>query len=123
MMDGSGALAAVGEVERHALAYFAIRLHETGFGFALLFFSGFCAAIGVLIFRSRLVPRAIGVMMVLAGISYCASSLAMVVSPALARALFPWNVLPCLVGEISLATWLLVKGVDVAHVGTLAERD
>ena len=109
-------LVALGEGERQALAYLAIRLYETGSGFALLFFSGFCAAIGALILRSRLLPRALGVMMLLAGICYLVSSLTSVVTPSLAGLLLPWILLPCFVGEASLATWLLIKGVDTAEM-------
>jgi hypothetical protein len=109
-------LVALGEGERQALTYLALRLYETGSGFALLFFSGFCAATGALILRSRLLPRAIGVMMLLAGICYLVSSLTTVVAPALAGLLLPWILLPCFVGEASLATWLLVKGVDIAEM-------
>lgn len=109
-------LAALGEGERQALAYMAIRLYETGSGFALLFFSGFCVAIGTLILWSRLLPRAIGVMMLLAGICYFVNSLITLVTPTLAGLLLPWILLPCFVGEASLATWLLVKGIDMAEV-------
>jgi hypothetical protein len=115
-------LVALGEGERHALAYLAIRLYETGAGFALLFFSAFCAAIGVLILRSRLLPRAIGTLMLLAGICYLVSSLTTLVAPALAGLLLPWILLPCFVGEASLATWLLVKGVDIAEMPRVADQ-
>ena len=104
-------MAALGEGQRQALAYLAIRLYDTGSGFALLFFSGFCAATGVLILRSRLLPRAIGVMMVAAGICYFVNSLTTIVAPTLAGLLLPWILLPCLAGEASLATWLVVKGI------------
>lgn len=110
LSESRSGLAAVSEEQRQALAYLAIRLYETGFGFALFFFSGFCAATGSLILRSRLVPRLIGLTMVLAGICYFVSSLATLVAPAVFGFLMPWILLPCLVGEASLATWLLVKG-------------
>ena len=114
--EAGAPLVALAEGEREALAYLAIRLFETGSGFALLFFSGFCAATGALILRSHLLPRAIGVMMLLAGVCYFVSSLTTVVTPALADMLLPWILLPCFVGEASLATWLLVKGVDVTKM-------
>ncbi|MCA1837729.1 MAG: DUF4386 domain-containing protein, partial [Actinobacteria bacterium] len=104
------ALAAAAEGDRHALVYLAIRQSEFGFGLALLFFSGFCAAIGAAIVRSRLVPRLIGLLMLLAGVCYFVSSLSNLVAPGLAHALSPWILIPCFVGEASLAIWLLVKG-------------
>ena len=109
-------LAALGEEQRQALVYLALRLYETGSGFALLFFSGFCVAIGVLIRRSRLVPRVIGTMMILAGVCYFVNSLITLVAPALADLLLPWILLPCFIGEASLATWLLVKGVALREM-------
>jgi Domain of unknown function (DUF4386) len=56
------------------------------------------------------------VMMVLAGICYLVSSLATIVAPSLAALLFPWILLPCLVGEASVAMWLVVKGVDATKL-------
>lgn len=120
-VEARAPLGALGEGERQALAYLAIRLYEAGSGSALLFFSGFCAATGALILRSHLLPRAIGVMMLLAGFCYFVNSLAAVVTPALAGLLLPWILLPCFVGEASLATWLLVKGVDVAEMPRVAD--
>src|SRR5439155_22468256 len=74
MAESRSVLAAVGEAERQELTYLAIRLSETGFGFALFFFSGFCGAIGAAILRSPLVPKAIGVLMIAAGRCYFVSS-------------------------------------------------
>jgi Domain of unknown function (DUF4386) len=112
VMTGSRtALAAIAEGERQTLAYIALRLSESGFGVALFFFSGFCFAIGVAIVRSTLVPRVIGALMIAAGACYFVSSLCNVVAPALAHFLSPWIIIPCFIGEASLAIWLLVKAV------------
>ena len=108
--ESRAGLAAVNEGQRQALAYLSIRLYETSFGFALLFFAGFCAATGVLILRSRSLPRLIGVLMVLAGVCYFVSSLTTVVAPALSRLLLPSILVPCFLGEAALAIWLLLKG-------------
>src|SRR5256885_5444635 len=111
MAGSQSALAAIGEAQRQELAYLAIRLSETGFGFALFFFSGFCAAIGAAIVRSPLVPKAIGGLMIAAGLCYFVSSLSSVVAPLLAHLLSPWIIVPCFLGEASLGTWLLVKRI------------
>ena len=112
MTEFRGALAAVGEAARHEFVYLAIHLSEIGFGIALFFFSGFCAAIGVAIVRSRLLPRIIGAMMIVAGVCYFVSSLSNVVAPGLAHLLSPWIIVPCFLGEASLAIWLLFKGTQ-----------
>jgi hypothetical protein len=114
MTEEGGALAALGEGQRQALAYLAIRLFPAGFALALLFFAGFCVLIGGLILRSRLVPRAIGAMMIAAGVCYVINTLALILWPALSDLLFPGILLPSFLGELSLALWLVVKGVMVA---------
>jgi hypothetical protein len=111
MMEEAFALGALDEGQRHALGYLAVRLFLTGWSFGLLLFAGFCVAIGLLILRSRLVPRVIGVLMVAAGASYVVSSLVGIVSPPLLQSLLPWIFVPPFVGELSLALWLTVKGV------------
>jgi Domain of unknown function (DUF4386) len=111
ILEEPGTLAAGGEPQRQALSYLAVSLFSSGFGFSLLFFAGFCVLVGALILRSRLVPRLIGLLMVLAGACYAVNTLALVLSPALSDRLLPAILLPPFVGELSLALWLLVKGV------------
>jgi Domain of unknown function (DUF4386) len=118
MVEEGGALAALGEGQRQALSYLAIGLFSTGFGFALLFFAGFCVLVGVLILRSRLVPGVIGAIMVVAGACYAVNTLALVLSPALSDLLVPGILVPVLLAELSLALWLTVKGVRVPLAST-----
>jgi Domain of unknown function (DUF4386) len=113
MTEESGALTGLGEGQRQALAYLAVNLFSAGFGFALLFFAGFCVLIGALILRSWLVPRVLGALMVAAGACYAVNTLALVLSPDLSDQLVPWILLPPFLGELSLALWLVAKGVRV----------
>jgi hypothetical protein len=110
MTESRSALAGIGRVQQDEFIYVALRLSETGFALALFFFSGFCAAIGTAIIRSRLLPRVIGWLMIIAGACYFVSSLSTVIAPPLAHYLSPWIIIPCFVGEASLALWLLFKG-------------
>lgn len=109
--NGRSLLAALEDAP--ALIYLATRLFSTGFGFSLLLFAGFCVLVGVLILRSRLVPRAIGAMMVVAGIGYVVNTVSLIVSPAFFEWINPAILLPILLAELSLALWLLLKGVAV----------
>jgi len=96
-----------------ALIYLATRLFSTGFGFSLMLFAGFCVLIGALILRSRLVPRVIGAMMIVAGTCYVVNTLALIVSPGFFDLINPAVLLPILLAELSLALWLLLKGIAV----------
>ena len=69
--------------------------------------------IGALILRSRLVPRVIGAMMIVAGICYVVNTLALIVSPGFFKLINPTILLPILLAELSLALWLLLKGITV----------
>jgi hypothetical protein len=112
MIEESGALTALAEGQRQAWSYLAVDLFDTGFGFALVFFAGFCVLIGTLILRSRLIPRVIGALMILAGGCYVVNTLALILSPALSDRLVPGILLPIGLAELSLALWLTVKGVQ-----------
>ena len=98
----------------HVLAYQSVVAHAHAFGLALIFFGVECLLIGHLIRRSGFFPAAIGVLMQLAGLCYLVNSFSMILSPALQGMLFPFILLPSLVGETTFCLWLLIKGVDVA---------
>ena len=71
----------------------------------LAVFGVYCILIGWLIVRSTLVPRAIGVLMMIGGVSWLTFGVR-----ALARALVPYNYGPGILAEGALTLWLLVKG-------------
>lgn len=96
------------------LSTLALRWHAFGFGVALLVL-GFCFLIhGRLIYRSTFLPKALGILIQIAGLAYLVNGFAMLLSPALEDRIFPFVLLPAFLGETSLCVWLLVKGVDEA---------
>jgi hypothetical protein len=97
----------------HALASLAIRSHGYGFGLALLLFGSCFLVHGYLIFRSGFLPKTLGILIQVAGLSYLTNSFALFLAPAFAARIFPAILVPAFVGEASLCLWLLVKGVDV----------
>jgi hypothetical protein len=62
-------------------------------------------------------PRSIGILMQIAGVCYAVNSFALLLSPTLASQLFPAILIPSLIAELSLAVWLLVKGVRAEKWG------
>jgi hypothetical protein len=98
---------AAGQVDSHALALMAVGLHSQGFGIGLIFFGLVCLVRGYLIFLSGYVPRLLGVLLGLAGISYLVNSFALLLAPQLAALLFPAVLLPAFVAELALSLWLL----------------
>jgi hypothetical protein len=80
---------------------------NSGYGIALVPFGIHCLVTGYLIFRSRFLPRLIGILLALAGLGYLAF-----LWPPLGQRLFvPYILVLALVGEGSLTLWLIFIGV------------
>ena len=59
-------------------------------------------------------------MIQVAGVTYVVNSFLLLVAPDVANIAF---LVPAFVGELSLALWLLVKGVDASNTGTEHRSD
>jgi Domain of unknown function (DUF4386) len=73
----------------------------------LAFFGFYCLLIGYLIFRSTFLPRILSVLMALGGLGWLTF-----LSSSLANSLYPYNLVPGILGEGALTLWLLVMGVN-----------
>ena len=99
----------------HAFAYMSLAFHTIGFDVAVAFFAFYDLLIGYLVFRSRFLPRMLGVLMAVAGRCYLVNSFASFLAPRFAAHLLPYILMPSAVGEVALCLWLLVIGVDVEN--------
>jgi len=122
LLDGSRGSSGLAPEQLQSLAYLSLRLQSAGFNVSLAFFGVFCVVAGILIYRSTFLPRAIGALMALAGVCYFVNSFAWFLAPPLAARLFPWILMPCLLGEASLCLWLLFAGVNVSRWEEQAAR-
>jgi Domain of unknown function (DUF4386) len=115
-------LGAFTDAQLQALAYTFLRLDTQGFQLGMLLFGLQVILLGWLIVRSTFLPRALGVLLAIGGLSYVASSLAGLLSPALGAGISPFVIPAALIGEGTLVAWLLVKGVDAARWQERAAR-
>ena len=91
-----------------AMALMFLKFHAQAFNIAIVFFGFYCLLIGYLIFRSTFLPRIVGVLMALGGLTYVINNFANFLSLPLPKYLTPCIlVLPGL-GEGSLMLWLVV---------------
>ncbi len=111
-LDDPEYLSAFGPEQLDAVSSLSVELYGYGFGAGLIFFGCECLVLGYLIFRSDYLPKALGVLMAIAGACYLTNSFALLVAPTVADRLFPTILLPAFVGEASLCLWLLVRGVN-----------
>jgi hypothetical protein len=109
LLSASPDLAAIPVAERAALARLALKWHDVGFDIGLTFFGFGLLIYGVVIFRSRFLPRLVGGLYCLAGVCYLTNSTLYFLAP---QFLSTAILLPCLVGEGTLALWLLFVGLD-----------
>lgn len=72
-----------------SVSYLAITTHGYGFAIGLIFFGFACLVRGYLIFRSGYFPKALGLMVLIAGMSYLVNSFTMLLAPSFAAAIFP----------------------------------
>jgi hypothetical protein len=113
LLGGTSSLKAFDPSQLQALASLSLSLHAYGFGIGLIFFGMSCLVAGYLMFQSGYFPKILGVLQVMAGVSYLINSFAQLLVPALANKMFPAIVLPAFIGELGTCLWLIVKGVNV----------
>ena len=92
-------------------ALISLKMHALGYSIAGVFFGIYCLLIGYLVFRSGFLPRILGVLMAIGGLSYLTDSFAIFLLPTLAARLPDIMVLGG-IAELSLCLWLMVVGVN-----------
>src|ERR1700683_5437260 len=110
VLGGSQYLSIFAVEQLRALAYLFLELYGEGVNICFVFFGVYCVLIGCLIFRSEFLPKALGVLMVLAGMGWLTF-----LSPPLANYLLPYTLILGFLAELALMLWLLVMGVNVAR--------
>ena len=93
--------------QRQALARGPIKMFGYLFSVSLTFFGVFCALIGILVFRSRFLPAILGLLMIIAGVTYWINSFRLFLALPI-----PYVQWVTLIAELALALWLLVVGVN-----------
>ena len=111
---GAGAFSNVLSVfdahQRDALAYFFLRMHGQGIGVAAQIFWGlWLFPFGICVMRSRFIPRVLGILLMVAGCGYVATSLAPVALPQDAGSIDQVAKILAL-GELPIIFWLLIWG-------------
>jgi uncharacterized protein DUF4386 len=117
--DGAYA-AAFGIAGSNALVLLLLDMHNYGFLIAQIFFGLWLAPLGYLAYKSGLFPRALGVVLVVATISYLVDVLAAFSSPDLAKQVHPFLIIAPTIGEIGMVVYLLVWGVKTPHAADRA---
>lgn len=93
-----------------ALARGPIRMWSYAFSVSLVFFGVYCALLGILIYQCGFLPRVLGVLMIACGVTYWSNAFRLFLALPI-----PYIQWVTLVGENSLALWLVIVGLNEAR--------
>ncbi len=110
LANGAGFLSVFSRPELDALAYLFLTLHDKGLVVASIFWGLWLFPFGLLVMRSRLIPRFLGALLIMAGSGYLISSLTSLLLPQ-AGPLIGRIALVLEFGELPIIFWLLIWGV------------
>ena len=110
ILRGAGYLNTFSPDQLNTLALLSLKLFAYGGAMFTVFYGVAWVLRGYLIFRSGYLPRLLGVLMTLGGLAFITRNFLLVLAPAYAPGTLLLLMLP---GGLSLAAWLLVRGVNV----------
>ena len=112
LFRGADFLAVFDKPQRDALGMLFLRLHGQGLVINEMYWGLWLFPFGVLVMRSRFLPRILGVWLIVNCFAYLAMSFTSLLLPQyqdmVSRIAFP-----ALFGEMAIALWLLIKGAKV----------
>ena len=114
--DGASHMQAYSAAQLEGLALLSINVYKTGWVTAQLFFGTWLFPLGYLVYKSKFLPRFLGVLLMLDGIGVLIWFLQALLWPAYPAIHYPGLAVSFL-AEVGLAVWLLVKGVKVVDAG------
>jgi hypothetical protein len=109
VVRGGGFLSAFDKPQRDALAMLFLRLRDHQNNAAEILWGVWLLPLAVLVYRSRFLPRFLGVWLVINGIAYVILSLTGELLPQYQDKVFTYGQ-PAFFGEVAIMLWLVIKG-------------
>jgi hypothetical protein len=109
LVRGADFLSIVEKPQRDAFAMLFINLHGRGLVVAELFWGLWLFPLALLVYRSRFLPRFLGVWLALAGAAWVILSFVSILLPQYQNKVYTYTQ-PAVIGEIVFMLWLLIKG-------------
>jgi hypothetical protein len=119
LFRGADLLSILDKPQRDALAMLFLHLHGRGLIVAEMFWGLWLFPLALLVYKSRFLPRFLGVWLALAGLGWVILSLTATLSPQYQDKVNSYRQ-PALFGEIAFMFWLLIRGVKPPAVGAAA---
>jgi uncharacterized protein DUF4386 len=109
LVRGADFLSLFDKPQREALAMLFLNLHHHGFVVAEVFWGLWLFPLALLVYRSRFLPRFLGVWLALAGCAWLILSLTGILWPQYQDKVDAYSQ-PAFLGEIAFMLWLVIKG-------------
>ena len=109
LVRGADFLSILDKPQRDALAMFFLHLHGRGLVVAEIFWGLWLLPLALLVYKSRFLPRFLGIWLALAGFAWVILSLASTLLPQYQDKVYTYSQ-PAIFGEIVFMFWLLIKG-------------
>jgi hypothetical protein len=119
LIRGADFLSIFDKPQREALAMLFLNLHGRGLVVAEMFWGLWLFPLALLVYKSRFLPRFLGVWLGLAGVSWVVLSLTGIVLPQYQDKVNSY-LQPAIIGEIVFMLWLLIKGAKAQGVEAAA---
>jgi hypothetical protein len=105
----------------NALVLLLLDMHHYGYLIARIFFGLWLVPLGYLAYKSGMFPKALGIVLVVAGASYLVDMLAAFLVPDFGIQIHGFLVIPPTIAEVWMLGYLLVNGVKFPAQGTPIE--
>jgi hypothetical protein len=109
LVRGADFLSTFEKPQREALAMLFLNLHHHGFAVAEIFWGLWLFPLGLLVYRSRFLPRFLGIWLVFAGVAWVTLSLTGLLSPQYQNKVDTYCQ-PATLGEVAFMLWLAIRG-------------
>ncbi len=109
ILSGADFLSVFDKSQLDSLAYFFLRLESHGIQVIQVFWGLWLFPFGLLVYKSRFIPKILGVLLIIAGFAYLLSSFMFLVLPQYQATISPLLTL-LEVGELPIIFWLLIVG-------------
>jgi hypothetical protein len=109
ILSGADFLSVFEKPRLDALAYVFLRLHSQGLQAIQIFWGLWLFPFGLLVYKSRFIPKVLGVLLIIAGFGYLLSSFTSLVLPQYKATISPL-IMVLEMGELPIIFWLLIVG-------------
>lgn len=111
VLSGADYLKAFSADQLHALAMLFINLYNYGTFIVGIFWGLWLYPFGYLVYKSRFLPKILGILLIINCFSYLVDSFTFLLIPSYHDIVSKFTVAPMSIGEFSIILWLLIRGV------------